>query len=324
MQIYTIFFIFVGILNKTPKMPQNSFDIITVTGATATGKTKIAARLAYELETEIISADSRQVYKNMNIGTGKDIEEYSVLGKNIKFHLIDIVEAGEKYNVFRYQKDFLKAFDSIRKKNKIPVLCGGTGMYIESVLNGYELINVPVNEVLRAELEKKTDSELTDILQNNRSLHNISDTSSRKRLIRAVEIALFYSENKTAVFDFPKLNPLIIQVETEKEYRWQRIKNRLEERLKNGMIEEVKYLLESGVPEDTLVYYGLEYKFVTMYLSGKLTFEQMQEQLYFAIRQFSKRQLTWFRKMEADGFNIFKLNGELPVEENVKKILEML
>ena len=305
-------------------MPQNIYDIITVLGATASGKTKLAARLAYELDSEMISADSRQVYKNMDIGTGKDIEEYQVSGKKIPYHLIDIVDAGEKYNVFRYQKDFLTVYNNIRKKNKIPILCGGTGMYIESVLSGYELINVPVNEVGRIELERKSDEELTEILKNSRNLHNISDVSSRKRLIRAVEIALFYAQNNKSEFEFPKLNSLIIQLEMPKDYRWQKIKNRLDERLKNGMIDEVKSLLSSGVPEDTLIYYGLEYKYITMYLNGQLSYEQMQEQLYFAIRQFSKRQLTWFRKMEASGFKIHKLDGVNTETENVKNIIKLM
>ncbi len=303
---------------------QTTYDIITVIGATAGGKTTLAARLAYELNGEIISADSRQVYRGMDIGTGKDLKDYLVEEKNIPYHLIDIVEAGYKYNVFEYQKDFLKVYLNLKKKGKLPVLCGGTGMYIDAVLKGYKLINVPHDDNLKKELEKKTDNELIEILKQNKELHNRSDTSNRKRLIRAVEIALYYRENEDIDFWFPKIKSLNIQIVFDRNSRRQRITQRLKERLQNGMITEVENLMEANVSVDTLKYYGLEYKYITEYILKEVSYDEMFKKLETAIHQFSKRQMTWFRKMEKDGHKIHKIDGYLPLNEKVAAVKKLL
>lgn len=300
------------------------YDIISIMGATAGGKTSLATRLAYELNGEIISADSRQVYRGMNIGTGKDIDEYSVNSVKIPYHLIDIIDAGEKYNVFEYQNDFLKVYNNLKQKNILPILCGGTGMYIESVLKGYKLINVPKNPDLMKELDKKSDKELIKILSKNKELHNRSDTSNRKRLIRAVEIAIYYENNKNIDFYFPKIKSLNFQVVFDRDSRRKRISERLEERLNSGMIEEVEQLINKGVKKETLIYYGLEYKFITKFLTKELTFDRMKKELEIAIHQFSKRQMTWFRKMEKNGITIHKIDGDLPASEKLNTIHKYL
>ena len=292
-------------------------------GATAGGKTSLAANLAYELKGEIISADSRQVYRKMDIGTGKDIDDYTVNGQKTPYHLIDIVDAGEKYNVFEYQNDFLKVYNKLKSQNIFPILSGGTGMYIEAVLKGYKLINVPPNEELKQELEKKTDKELINILKKNKELHNRSDTSNRKRLIRAVEIALYYEKNKDIDFSFPKIKSLNIQVVFDRDSRRRRISQRLKERIDEGMIKEVEELLNAGIPKETLIYYGLEYKYITNYLTGDLSFDQMYKKLEIAIHQFSKRQMTWYRKMEKSGIKIHKIDGYIPMKEKINKILNL-
>ncbi len=306
------------------KIKDLKYDLLTVTGATAGGKTSLAAHTAYELNGEIISADSRQVYKGMDIGTGKDLGDYIVNSKKIPYHLIDIVDAGYKYNVFEFQNDFLTAYNDIKNRNKFPVICGGTGMYIEAILKAYKLINVPVNEILIGELELKSDKELIKILSVNKELHNRSDTSNRKRLLRAVEIALFYEANPEYDYSFPEINSLIIQVVFDRDSRRKRISQRLTERLKNGMTEEVQNLINSGVDIETLKYYGLEYKFITEYLLNELTYDEMFIKLETAIHQFSKRQMTWFRKMEKNGFKIHKIDGYLPQDEKIKKIKDLL
>lgn len=301
----------------------SNFDLITVMGATAGGKTGLAARIAYEMNGEVISADSRQVYKRMDIGTGKDLDDYIIEGTQIPYHLTDIAEPGEKYNVFQYQKDFLDVFYNIVKRNKLPVLCGGSGMYIDSVLKGYRLINVPVDDVLRYELERKTDDQLHQLLAANLQPHNISDTSNRKRLIRAVEIALYYKNNKNIETYFPKINSLNIQVVVDRNSRRKRISDRLQQRLDQGMIKEVEGLLNEGVHPDTLVYYGLEYKFITQFILGELSYPEMVHQLNTAIHQFSKRQMTWFRKMENEGHKIYKIDGFLPMHEKINRVKEL-
>lgn len=301
-------------------MKNVEYDIITVLGATAGGKTPLAARLAYELDGEIISADSRQIYKGMDIGTGKDLDDYIVEGKQIPYYLIDIVEAGYKYNVFEYQKDFLPVYKDIKKRDKLPILCGGTGMYIDAVLKGYKLINVPHEENLKTELEKKSYDELIDILKQNKELHNRSDTSNRKRLIRAVEIALYYKKHSDIDFSYPKINSLNIQVVYDRDSRRKRISKRLKERFENGMIEEVRRLMGQGVDTETLKYYGLEYKFITQYILGELSYDEMFTKLEIAIHQFSKRQMTWFRKMEKDGHKIYKIDGCLSLEKKISEV----
>ena len=300
-------------------MESSKYNMITVLGATAGGKTSLAAQIAREFDGEIISADSRQVYRGMDIGTGKDLKDYVVNGKQIPYHLIDIVDAGYKYNVFEYQKDFLNVYNEIINRNKLPVLCGGTGMYIDAVLKGYKLINVPHNENLKQELEKKTDSELIDILKQNKNLHNRSDTSNRKRLIRAVEIALYYTEHEDIDFSFPNIKSLNLQIVFDRNSRRRRISQRLKERLQNGMIEEVERLLNSGISADILKYYGLEYKFITEYILGELTYDIMFEKLETSIHQFSKRQMTWFKKDQRIKWLENYENIEKAVEKFLKK-----
>ncbi len=302
------------------KLKTSKYNIITVLGATAGGKTSLAASLALKLKGEIISADSRQVYKGMDIGTGKDLEDYCINGQKIPYYLIDIVDAGYKYNVFEYQNDFLSVYHDIVGRNKLPILCGGTGMYIDAVLKGYKLINVPHSEELKTELEKKTDKELIDILKTNKELHNRSDTSNRKRLLRAVEIVLFYRENKNVDFNYPQIKSLNIQVVFDRDFRRKRISQRLKERLQSGMIQEVERLIKKDVPIETLKYYGLEYKFITEYILGDLSYDEMFSKLEIAIHQFSKRQMTWFRKMEKDGHKIHKIDGYFSLDEKIEKV----
>ncbi len=298
-------------------------QLITVLGPTASGKTAFAARLANLIDAEIISADSRQVYRKMDIGTGKDYSDYIVDGRQITYHLIDIVDAGYKYSVFEYQKDFLEAWKDITGRGKKVILCGGSGMYIESVLNAYRLINVPHNEELRKELERKPDEELIRILAGCRKLHNVSDTSTRKRLIRAIEISLFTAEGKIP-FSFPDFNHTILGILPGRDLRRKRITERLEERLREGMIDEVKKLLELGISPDDLIFYGLEYKFITLFLTGKLDYDEMKKQLNTSIHQFAKRQMTWFRKMERDGYEIHWLDAGWDMDRKIEKALEII
>lgn len=279
-------------------------DLICILGPTASGKTKYAVKLALETGGEIISADSRQVYRGMDIGTGKDLDDYSVDGISVPYHLIDIAEAGEKYNIFRYQRDFIKTYKDIVARGKKPILCGGSGLYIEAATRGYALPEVPPNPQLRDELEKFTMKELSARLASMKSLHNVSDLDSKKRVIRAIEIAVF--ESKYPVI---REEPLVIKTKyigicVSREERNARIDQRLKERLQNGMIEEVERLLASGIDPEDLIYYGLEYKFVTLYLTGKLSYVEMEFQLATAIHQFAKRQMTWFRGMERKGVRI--------------------
>ena len=305
---------------KTHKF-MNCKQLITILGPTASGKTNLAAALAYQLNTEIISADSRQVYRGMDIGTGKDLDDYVVNGKRIPYHLIDILDAGEKYNVYEYQHDFFEAFSGITQRGKLPVLCGGTGMYIEAVLKGYKLLGVPENKELRQQLEHKSLEELASMLAQYGSMHNISDIDSPKRVIRAIEIAEFTSHAEPEYHEFEPLDSLIIGIDIERDIRRQRITQRLENRLLDGMIDEVKTLLENGILPEDLIYYGLEYKFVTQYLIGELSFNEMFTQLEIAIHQFAKRQMTWFRGMERRGFNIEWIPAELSKTEKVEWIL---
>lgn len=300
-------------------------NLITVLGHTAAGKTKLAVYLAKKMNSEIISADSRQVYKNMDIGTGKDLDDYFIDGQKINYHLIDILPAGEKYNVFEFQKDFFRIFENLQNKNKLPILCGGSGMYIESVLNAYKLIHVPVNESLRAELEQYDLNKLVKILKSYRSLHNKSDTDTKKRAVRAIEIEHYYKENPQIKLNYPDVNSFNIGVKYDREIRRKRITERLKQRLENGMIEEAKMLIdEKGLSYSDLEYYGLEYKFLALYLSGNLSYDQMFEKLNTAIHQFAKRQMTWFRKMEKDGHKIHWINVGKSIEENVNDIFIIL
>lgn len=298
------------------------YDLLAVIGPTASGKTAFAVRLALALGGEVISADSRQVYRGMDIGTGKDLEEYVVEGQQVPCHLVDIVEAGYKYNVFEYQADFLRVWEDCRRRGVVPVLCGGSGLYVEAVLKGYKLLAVPVNEELRASLEGVPLPELAARLATYKKLHNTTEIDTPKRAIRAIEIEEYYRTHPYEEKDFPQLHPLIVGVEVSREVRRERITRRLHERLEQGMVEEVRQLMDSGVAPEDLIYYGLEYKYLTLYLTGKLSYDAMVEQLNVAIHQFAKRQMTWFRKMEREGFEIRWLDAGLPLEERVERVKE--
>lgn len=300
------------------------FDFITILGPTASGKTPFAAALAHQMETEIISADSRQLYKQMDLGTGKDLVDYVVDGKQIPYHLIDIVEPGYKYNVFEYQRDFLIAYQSIKEKGKLPILCGGTGMYLESVLKGYKLIPVPEDKTLREKLADKSLDELTQMLKQYKNLHNSTDVDTAKRAIRAIEIEEYYLNNNINQREFPSLNSLIIGVDIDRELRRTKISRRLRQRLDEGMVDEVRALLSQGIAPEDLIYYGLEYKYLTLYLTNQLTYDEMVEQLEIAIHQFAKRQMTWFRGMERRGFTIHWIDAMLPTQEKIKQVQDLL
>ena len=299
-------------------------DLITILGPTASGKTPLAAALADRLGTEIISGDSRQVYRRMDLGTGKDLVDYTVDGRQVPYHLIDIVEPGYKYNVFEYQRDFLKAYQEITAKNKLPILCGGTGMYIESVLKGYRLLPVPENPELRASLEGKSLEELTGILEGYKKLHNSTDVDTAKRAIRAIEIEEYYKQQPAEYREFPSLKSLIVGVDIDRELRREKITRRLKQRLDEGMVEEVRGLLAEGIAPENLIYYGLEYKFLTQYAIGELTFDEMFHQLETAIHQFAKRQMTWFRGMERRGFTIHWLDATLSMEDKIEHITNLM
>lgn len=301
-----------------------NYDLITILGPTASGKTPFAAALGNELNTEIISADSRQIYRHMDLGTGKDLSDYTIDGHTIPYHLIDIADPGYKYNVFEYQRDFLVAYESIKQKKRIPILCGGTGMYIESVLKSYKLMPVPENPELRARLSNKSLEELTVILSQYKALHNSTDVDTVKRAIRAIEIEEYYIGHPIEEREFPKLNSLTIGVDIERDLRREKITRRLKQRLDEGMIDEVRQLIDQGIDPEDLIYYGLEYKFLTLHIMKVLTYDEMFKGLEAAIHQFAKRQMTWFRGMERRGFNIHWLKAELPMEEKIAFVKEKL
>ncbi len=302
-------------------MTGKSYDMIIITGPTASGKTGFAALLASRLGAEIISADSRQVYRGMDIGTGKDYEDYIVNGRQIPYHLVDIADPGYRYNVFEYQRDFLEVYNSLKQREVLPVVCGGSGMYIDSIVSGYKLIKVPLNHELRNRLEEKSLNELTAILASYKSLHNKTDVDTRKRAIRAIEIEEYYLHNSGTGHEFPSIKPLVIGIMFERETRRERISKRLKLRLQSGMIEEVKKLLEGGVTADDLVYYGLEYKYICYYLQGRTSYDEMERGLETAIHRFAKRQMTWFRGMERRGITIHWLPGEMDNEKKVQEVL---
>lgn len=293
------------------------YDLIAILGPTASGKTPFAAALAAELHTEIISADSRQIYRGMDLGTGKDLADYTVCGKQIPYHLIDIADPGYKYNVFEYQRDFLAAYEAIRQKGCLPIVCGGTGMYLESVLKGYRLLPVPENPELRARLSGKSLEELTEILKTYKSLHNTTDVDTAKRAIRAIEIEEHYARTPVDERSFPTLKSLVIGVDIDRELRREKITRRLHQRLEEGMVDEVRQLLAQGIRPDDLIYYGLEYKYLTLYAIGELNYQEMFRQLETAIHQFAKRQMTWFRGMERRGFTIHWMDARLPMAEKI-------
>jgi tRNA dimethylallyltransferase len=302
----------------------NRYDLLVITGPTATGKTRLAAVVADSLGTEVISADSRQVYRDMDLGTGKDLDDYIVNGRVVPVHLINIVDPGYKFNVFEYQKSFLKIYDDMVARQKFPVVCGGSGMYLDSIVSSYRLIEVPPDENLRIELEKKSMEELIEILRSLKDLHNITDIDTRKRAIRAIEIEKYYLGIKNPGLEFPEINPLIIGITLEREIRRKRISERLRTRLEKGMIDEVRSLMDKGITAEALIYYGLEYKFITLYLTGKIDYDSMFCRLEIAIHQFAKRQMTWFRGMERRGIRINWIDGELLMEEKVDRIFKLL
>lgn len=301
-----------------------NYDLVTILGPTASGKTPLAVALAYRLDAEIISGDSRQVYRRMDLGTGKDLADYVVDGKRIPYHLIDIVEPGYKYNVFEFQRDFLQAYDDIRQRGVLPILCGGTGMYIESVLKGYKLLPVPENPELRVSLADKSLDELTTILAGYKKLHNSTDVDAVKRAIRAIEIEEYYRQQPVSAREFPAINSLVIGVDIDRDLRRTKITRRLKQRLDEGMVGEVRALLDAGIPAEDLIYYGLEYKYLTLYAVGQLTYDEMFYQLEIAIHQFAKRQMTWFRGMERRGFNIHWIDASLPMEQKVEEIVGLI
>ncbi|MDO4956054.1 MAG: tRNA (adenosine(37)-N6)-dimethylallyltransferase MiaA [Bacteroidales bacterium] len=301
-----------------------NYDLVTILGPTASGKTQLAAALAYDLNTEIISADSRQIYRGMDLGTGKDLEDYVIQGRSIPYHLIDIADAGYRYNLFEYQRDFLVAYQDMKERGLLPVFCGGTGLYLESVLKAYRMTPVPENIELRRQLEGKSLDELTEILKTYKTLHNQTDVDTAKRAIRAIEIADHYQRNPLTERAFPDIHSLIIGVNIDRELRREKITRRLHQRLEEGMVEEVRGLLEKGIPAENLIYYGLEYKYLTQYVIGELSYEQMAHDLEIAIHQFAKRQMTWFRGMERRGFTIHWLDATWPMEQKVGFIKELL
>ena len=300
------------------------YDILVVTGPTASGKTALAAAVALRTGGEIISADSRQVYRGMDLGTGKDYHDYMVDGSQIPFHLIDIVDPGYKYNVFEYQRDFNRVYSDLKRRKIFPVICGGSGMYADSIISGYKMFEVPPDSGLRVELEKKSMEELKEILLTYKNLHNTTDLDTKKRVIRAIEIE-HSSRNKTKQgIEFPKVKALLTGIIFDRDKRRKMITERLKQRLDSGMVDEVKNLIDKGLDTETLIYYGLEYKFITLFLTGKITYSEMVTDLEIAIHQFAKRQMTWFRGMERRGIKINWIDGMLPMEQKVKIVLDKL
>ena len=313
-----IFFVTFAVMNQA----------ITILGPTASGKTPIAARLAVCIGGEIISADSRQVYRRMDIGTGKDLADYIVDNHHVPYHLIDICEPGTKYNLFEYQQDFLSVFQTIRSRGAVPIICGGTGLYIEAVLKGYKLSPVPQNPELRKSLEGKSLAELTDMLtnlkaSNGSNMHNTTDVDSCQRAIRAIEIETYNMEHPVPRRELPPIDSVIIGIDIDRDLRREKITRRLKARIDSGMVEEVQALLDEGIPADDLIYYGLEYKFLTEYLIGRLSYAEMITRLEIAIHQFAKRQMTWFRGMERRGFKINWISATLPMEEKIERIIQL-
>jgi len=302
----------------------NNYDLLIITGPTASGKTSVAVAVAHRLNGEIISADSRQVYRRMNIGTGKDYADYIINGTQMPYHLIDIVEPGEKYNVFEYQRQFFKVYQSLKQRGVFPVVCGGSGMWVDSIVSGYQMPEVPPNNDLRKQLEEKTLEELIEILSSLKKLHNTTDIDTKKRAIRAIEVEYYTRNNASDVSQIPAVKSLIIGILPDRDQRRENIAKRLQSRLNEGMIEEVKALLDSGITPDALIYYGLEYKFITLYLINRLTYSQMVSSLQTAICQFAKRQMTWFRGMERKGTKIHWIDAKLPFDDKISIIFDLL
>jgi len=305
-------------------MDKPMHDIVVITGPTATGKTRLAALVADRLGGEVISADSRQVYRGMDIGTGKDLSDYIVDGRRVPVHMVDIVDAGYRYNVYEYQRDFLRVFEDMSARDVFPVVCGGSGMYVDSIVSGYRLVKVPVNAPLRALLAERSLDELTVMLSHYKNLHNKTDVDTVKRAIRAIEIADYYANHPVDETPFPVRNPLVMALFVDRETRRQRISDRLRTRLDEGMIEEVQRLLAGGIHPDDLIYYGLEYKYITLYLTNRLTRDEMIQKLEVEIHRFAKRQMTWFRGMERRGITINWIDGNMSDLEKTDHIIARL
>jgi tRNA dimethylallyltransferase len=302
----------------------NPYNLIAVIGPTASGKTALAALLASRINGEVISADSRQVYRRMNLGTGKDYADYMVGDTLVPFHLVDIADPGYRYSVYEYQRDFFRVFSDIQGRGNMPVLCGGSGMYIDAATRGYRLVEVPQDEALRSRLEPKSTDELRDMLASMKTLHNKTDLDTRERIIRAIEIESYYRGHQAMAVDLPPVHPVFIGIRFDRPVERARITERLRTRLEQGMVEEVSELLGSGTPPETLVYYGLEYRYITRFLAGEMDYSTMFNQLNTAIHQFAKRQMTWFRKMEREGVRIHWINGELPLVEKLETVLQLI
>lgn len=303
--------------------------MITILGPTASGKTTVAAALALRVGGEIISADSRQVYRRMDIGTGKDLADYTVDGQHIPYHLIDIAEPGSKYNLFQYQHDFHEAYADIRRRGRLPILCGGTGLYIEAVLGGYQLSPVPQNPELREQLATKSLAELTEMLvalkrRSGSNMHNHTDVDTAQRAIRAIEIETYNLEHPTPDRDLPPIDSLVVGINIDRDLRREKITRRLKARLDEGMADEIRSLIGEGIAPDDLIYYGLEYKFITEYVIGRLSYDEMFRQLEIAIHQFAKRQMTWFRGMERRGYTIHWIDATLPTAAKVDAICALM
>ncbi len=302
----------------------DNIDLVVITGPTATGKTLLAANLAARLGGEVISADSRQVYRGMDLGTGKDLDDFLVDGMMVPFHQIDIADPGYEYNVYEFQRDFLQAYAEIKSRNKKPVLCGGTGLYIEAAIGGYRLQKVPENPALRKKLDTMEMKELVAMLGRLKTLHNITDTTDRERLLRAIEIASHEREHKAGSFDYPEINAKIFGIWFDRPVLRRRITHRLEQRIAEGMVKEVEGLIGQGLKPDQLMFYGLEYRYLTHYVTGKISYDEMFRKLNTAIHQFAKRQVTWFRRMEKKGYDIHWIDGELPLESKINIVIESL
>lgn len=306
------------------KNGSREYTALVVTGPTASGKTRVAAEMAYILKGEVISADSRQVYKSMDIGTGKDLSDYFVNGSDIKVHLTDVAEPGTKFNLFEFNRAFSAVYSDLIDRGVFPVICGGSGLYVDSIVSGYRIFEVPPDPELRQKLEDKTLDELSEILASYRPLHNVTDLDTTKRAVRAIEIEEYRRIHQTAVNEMPAIKPLVTGILYDRESRRKRITERLKQRLENGLCEEIESLLQSGIPAEDLIYYGLEYKYVTQFVTGKLSYSEMYSILETAIHQFAKRQMTWFRGMERRGVKIHWIDGNLSMEQKIHIILELL
>ncbi len=305
-------------------MTGQEYDIVVITGPTATGKTRLAATVAARLGSEVISADSRQVYRGMDIGTGKDLSDYIVDGLKVPCHLVDIADAGYRYNVYEYQRDFIAVYNDMRQRSLIPVVCGGSGMYVDSIVSGYRLTQVPVNEALRLQLADRSLEELTSILSKYKRLHNKTDVDTVKRAVRAIEIEEYYLSRPVDTEPFPVIRPLVVGIMFDRDIRRDRISRRLKERLEGGMIEEVQRLMDSGIHPDDLIYYGLEYKYVTLYLMNSMSYGEMYQKLETEIHRFAKRQMTWFRGMERRGIIINWIDGQLHDDDKADMVFSMI